>query len=304
MNQIEAFFSSQDIGFICSNKAAQKELTQKGIPAYDPISERDHNHFAYIGLIKNSEERAAFFENRPDDARLLSLPLHFFDNSTEAVLYNLKQLFAIDFNQCLSDRDEWYKRLTENEKLIFGKDNFTLECIPHNPVCLDVIDDSPLFPCTASRLLEVGLEYQTTDENRTFTINGTLPIEGAVVSCLPCITHEQHEKGLKIARRIAASQLTTCEIVNNELVSLNIDGDECCQQVVALAGPSDGELGPKPTEAKEFSIGLNKWVLDNIDYTINSPLNEGVEGIHVGFGDGHNGLHMDFLIPQAQLISP
>ncbi len=38
-----------------------------------------------------------------------------------------------------------------------------------------------------------------------------------------------------------------------------------------------------------------------IDWTINSQLNEGAAGIHVGIGDGLTGAHIDFICPGVTL---
>jgi hypothetical protein len=45
---------------------------------------------------------------------------------------------------------------------------------------------------------------------------------------------------------------------------------------------------------------VNKTIVGEVDYGVNSQINEGIEGIHVAIGDAVTGYHIDLLCPAVQ----
>lgn len=51
----------------------------------------------------------------------------------------------------------------------------------------------------------------------------------------------------------------------------------------------------------EVAVGTGTFPLDRLDWSLNCVINEGATGIHVGVGNGLNGLHFDFISREARL---
>jgi hypothetical protein len=49
------------------------------------------------------------------------------------------------------------------------------------------------------------------------------------------------------------------------------------------------------------NLGSNPGIAGLVDWSVNSQLNEGVGAVHLGFGEGITGAHMDFVIDQVRL---
>jgi hypothetical protein len=53
--------------------------------------------------------------------------------------------------------------------------------------------------------------------------------------------------------------------------------------------------------ALEFSIGTNEISgEEGIDWAVNSQLNEGTRGIHIGLGEGVSAAHIDFIATEVR----
>jgi hypothetical protein len=52
-------------------------------------------------------------------------------------------------------------------------------------------------------------------------------------------------------------------------------------------------------QALELGIGTNQSVLPEVKWQINSQLNEGAGPVHLGFGEGVTGAHMDFIVAES-----
>ncbi|MGH1509683.1 hypothetical protein [Ralstonia solanacearum] len=51
----------------------------------------------------------------------------------------------------------------------------------------------------------------------------------------------------------------------------------------------------------EVAIGTGALPLGRVEWGLNSVLNEGATGIHIGVGNGLNGIHFDFISTEARL---
>ena len=95
-----------------------------------------------------------------------------------------------------------------------------------------------------------------------------------------------------ISGAVCCSKPAIMRFKGGSLAQFSVAGTDVAAEVANLAGR---RLGARLTE---FSFGLNGSLKD-IDWTINSPLNEGALGVHVGLGDGYSGLHLDFVVESA-----
>jgi hypothetical protein len=83
-------------------------------------------------------------------------------------------------------------------------------------------------------------------------------------------------------------------ITDNTINSLKIKNEEHIKLIDLAAGPRGLKL-------TEFAIGVNELIAENIDYKMNSQMNEGISGVHLAIGDGSSGYHIDFLSPSVSV---
>ena len=129
-----------------------------------------------------------------------------------------------------------------------------------------------------------------------FSFNGTLRISGILTvlrkpnTALP--------DGLKESLNWLSDRISkkgAClSVKNNIITSFRIDDEEH----IKLLDLAAGRRGLRLTE---FAVGVNEAIMTNIDYSINSQMNEGISGVHLAIGDGSSGYHIDFLSPTVKV---
>ncbi|MFC6840917.1 hypothetical protein ACFQGW_15150 [Xanthomonas theicola] len=76
-------------------------------------------------------------------------------------------------------------------------------------------------------------------------------------------------------------------------------------RIVDGLGPWMGSLyalsGPGYTAITEVAVGTGILPLSRVNWDLNCLLNEGACGIHIGIGNGLNGMHFDFISMEAHL---
>lgn len=235
-------------------------------------------------------------------SRALWLPLAAFDGSPDAVGYNLAQLARSDFGsmpgrhraaialvQSSSELSFWDHRGTD--VIVRFADSVQIATILDTSV--PVGDFTPLLG-----YFEVEAEFPGPGVSPV-TVNGTLRPAGILAARGPrgfTSSDPEVREAHDLLRSAAASgKAPMIEIAGGMITGAEIAGEDVTRSFERLAGK---ELGLKLTE---FSFGVNDLPPDTIQWDVNSPLNEGVRGIHFGIGDGHSGLHIDFVCPMASL---
>ncbi|WP_207389158.1 hypothetical protein [Marinobacter halodurans] len=75
--------------------------------------------------------------------------------------------------------------------------------------------------------------------------------------------------------------------------------EQWSDRLQAMCGPDDAYRS-----LTEVAIGTGVVPLDKVDWSLNTVFNEGATGVHIGVGNGLNGVHFDFISQQAQLLDP
>ena len=137
------------------------------------------------------------------------------------------------------------------------------------------------------------------DELRSFRIEGQLPVSGMLAArgaSLPPELVPLHTEAVARAARYATRRTDgILHVRDNRVESFEVDGEEWAPTLFELSGKA------YDLNVLEFAIGTN--ALTDVDWTVNSCLNEGIEGIHVAVGDGKVGAHIDFVAAGMQLVS-
>lgn len=241
-------------------------------------------------------------------SRVLVLPLISFSPNYLDAIYTLKLLAQSDFEKSIENNEYWLNLLLSR------KDPLTLEGEGSLLTCGLGDDVHVMRPKTEVRLLpgewdsvgsyfEVGMVPDPEEFRPGFNVNGTLTVPGVAVA-----HHRQMHEDLHPLHSRAWELFS--ELHTNDLFPLKVTiKDSHVKQV--LAGDKDisnelEELTNKRRELvlTEMAFSTNPGIVpSNIDWTINSQLNEGAIGIHVGIGDGLTGAHIDLICPGVKLTN-
>jgi hypothetical protein len=88
-------------------------------------------------------------------------------------------------------------------------------------------------------------------------------------------------------------------VENSRAVSISIDNVDITKKIREYSNPEYDLL------LVEMAVSTNSSLQPNeIDWSVNSFMNEGVEGIHIAVGDGMTGAHIDFICPGVSTNPP
>ena len=241
-------------------------------------------------------ERAA----RTRGKQSILCPLHAFDPGLENALYSLMLLLRSDFAKCLRRQREHLRLLSQHQRLYLASEGSRADVwlkSRSSPYVTTHEDISEPFVLSVSELFEVHYAHMRPDSPDLFQLNGILRISGLLISQGRHRTpHATGADGqlLELSQRVARHQ-AWLHIEHNQVRSLKVAG----QEYVGLLSRAAGDRG---LYLSEFAIGVNDAIRPNINYSHNSPMNEGVSGVHVGLGDGASGYHIDFLSPGVEVL--
>jgi hypothetical protein len=233
-------------------------------------------------------------------SRVLWVPFAAFDGGDEAVSYGLAQLTHPDLSDVLLEQASLAGMLDEyrNLKVSHTSGNIAYIQIPESA---SIIRDAPQGELKLGDFIsvisyfETGTEYGLESE----------PVNAAGSMAVQCLLYARAPSGRSTPAELAQAKTlaqvadaTECHIDldDGRITSFRIQDAEALTVLEALAGK---RLGLKLTE---FSVGLNDR-LQNPRWELNSPVNEGAAGVHIGIGDGYSGLHFDFVCPGAVISS-
>lgn len=224
-----------------------------------------------------------------------------FEPTVASALYSLKLLLSSNFENALCTQRSVLNMLNSNESFFLtGNDaDARVTVFPHaQPYALLAEDVSHNFVQSVAEFFEVHYAHMHPQEPCPFSFSGTLKVAGILTvlrkpnSTLP--------EGLKTSLKWLSDRIseedTFLSIEDNTVTSLKIK-DEDHIKLLDLAA------GPRGLKLTEFAIGVNEAIAQNIDYKINSQMNEGISGVHLAIGDGSSGYHIDFLSP-AVTVTP
>lgn len=228
-------------------------------------------------------------------SRGIVLPQVAFDNSFDVVVYSVDLLLASDFEYAFYKHQEWYELFSIRQSpFFFCNKNYELFCHLSSSIKLSTINDIILKPGefrSVAGSFEINLENSRFDVN-SFVLEGTLIVDGILFArgidfnLLEC----DSEFAGTLPKLVSESK-TEVIIKKNKIVSILIGEKEYMPLISFLAG-----YNMKPPNITEFAVGFNKNIRSIIKWEYNSQVNEGIEGIHIGIGDGKTGFHIDFIV--------
>jgi hypothetical protein len=242
--------------------------------------------------------------------RVLVVPIASFDSSLEAALYTQKLVTLTDYDDVRNRVAYWADSLRNKEgALVFsnsppgdGADSGThLVCRLAENLRAAAWTDSEIG---AGDWISVGLicEFSLTapsakDWYGAFVIDGRAVASGVLVARDSRYT-EAGDARIRAAQRLrdemTAKGPVDLRIENGVLTSARAGGEDFTSALLEATNPEYG------LHVLELGIGTNQSVLPHVNWSINSQLNEGAGPVHIGFGEGVTGAHIDFVVEDAE----
>lgn len=244
-------------------------------------------------------------------ARVLVVPIASFDSSLEAALYTQKLVMRTDYVAACTQGRYWVDNITSKPgPLVFRSDAAVTpdssadaaECTHLTCSFSDELSAAAwLEPAIGpGQWVSVGsfceLSFSTPpsrDQQSPFSLNGTAVATGVLVARDGHFT-EAGDARIKAAeelrRELVAAAPITLRLADGVLTEVRAGGRHYTDAVREATNPAHG------LQALELGIGTNQSVLPDVLWEFNSQLNEGAGPVHLGFGEGVSGAHMDFIV--------
>lgn len=282
MESLKNIEGIEDICFFNTESNAIKNLYQKEIP----------DNFVFICTTWDAFIQFRKLKNK----RILLLPQIAFNIDDATSIYSLQKLLTSDFDYAVRKHHEWYSVFAEtSQPLCFSGKGSALMCHLSQSIEMTTINDIVLEvdnPRSVAEYFEIALENHI-DEANSFRIDGYLDIQGILIAKGINFRLKNYHEYFVNNLMVLVNKSSNIKILvdNNKLTSVLIDNVEYLNDFIDLVSDDKTKL-PNITE---FAIGFNYKLQNNINWNFNSQVNEGVQGLHLGIGDGEVGFHFDFI---------
>ncbi|HEX2047650.1 MAG TPA: hypothetical protein VHF27_07795 [Acidimicrobiales bacterium] len=238
------------------------------------------------------------------EAAVLVLPIYSFDDDYASILYTLRMVFETDYLDACQNNRDWLDMLANKPDgtLHFTGGNSDLRARLHDNIRANTSLDLEIGKgewVSVADYCEVSVTAPSqSDWLGAFTIDGYAEAVGVLVA------EDSRVTPLGKERILAAKQLRS-ELVENGPVRLVVKEGVLQEAIVAgrdrskeISEVVNPEYG---LHTLELGLGSNPSIAPLVDWQFNSQLNEGVGKVHLGFGEGITGAHMDFIIDQVSV---
>ncbi|HEY2575431.1 MAG TPA: hypothetical protein VGI74_03905 [Streptosporangiaceae bacterium] len=254
---------------------------------------------------------SADLRKRFRQAAVLVVPIASFDQSLEAALYTQKLAMRMDYVSACAQGRYWVDQLTnQGGELVFttsgtqqpapGADRTDLVCSFSDSLSAGTWLEPVITPgqwVSVGSICEISMTFRPAPGRpMPYTLNGTAVASGVLVARDPRFT-EDGDRRIKAAgelrRELVAAGPVSLRLENSMLTEVRASGKDFTDAVREATNP-DYDL-----RALELGIGTNESLLPQVEWQFNSQMNEGAGPVHLGFGEGLTGAHMDFIVAQS-----
>jgi hypothetical protein len=265
---------------------------------------------ANVALFLRNELVSTGVRKKLSHTRVLVVPIASFDSSLEVALYTQKLVTLTDYNDVRDQVAYWADNLRNKEgALVFSSSlrgdgaasGTHLVCRLAENLRADAWTDSEI---SVGDWISVGLicEFSLTapsakDWYGAFVIDGRAVASGVLVARDARYT-EAGDARIRAAHRLrdemTAKGPVDLRIENGILTSARAGGEDFTGTLLEVTNPEHG------LHVLELGIGTNQSVLPHVNWSVNSQINEGAGPVHIGFGEGITGAHIDFIVENAE----
>jgi hypothetical protein len=295
-NMVSTLFGHEELSIISDSEDFLRECTLLGFNTANISKLEKLPKNSIVFSFSNDAAKTTFeLAKNTENKKSVFCATQVFEPTVAAALYSLKLLLSSNFEHALCTQRSVLNMLNSHETFFLsGNDADAQVSIPPHaqPYALLAEDVSHDFVQSVAEFFEVHYAHMNPEEPCPFSVTGTLKIEGILTVLRK--PNPTLPAGLKTSLRWLSDRISEegalLSIKENTITSLKIKNEEH----IKLLDLASGSRGLKLTE---FAIGVNEAIASNIDYKINSQMNEGISGVHLAIGDGASGYHIDFLSP-------
>lgn len=238
-------------------------------------------------------------------ARVLVVPIASFDPSVEAALYTQKLVTRTDYVAACALGRYWVDAITSQAgPLVFfggnGSGHTDLTCSFSEQLSAAAWLEPAIGPgqwVSVGSFCELSFSTPPTPgEPSPFSLDGTATATGVLVARDRRFTaagEARIKAAERLRRELVAAAPITLRLADGALTEVRASGRDFTDAVREVTNPQHG------LQALELGIGTNFSVLPDVSWHINSQLNEGAGPVHLGFGEGVSGAHMDFVVAEG-----
>ncbi|WP_150467341.1 hypothetical protein [Francisella sp. SYW-9] len=245
-------------------------------------------------FIATTFEAFKYFLNKEINSYVLVLSLLKFDKSIECLKYSFNKLLNTNIDASLIERGKYFS-------LIDSSKEFSLK---YNNSILNIDIKGELYLTSKDISLKKGIKYTVPelfeasfvsfgDFKANYNLNGVFPFQNITYVCRNDQVREIFEPSLlELKSKLKSSkQNNYLHIKDNVVIDIKVNN-------MSYSLFSNYPLS-KWGNVVEVAMGVNKY-LGNINWDVNSPMNEGVDGFHLGIGYGIDSPHIDFILHDKQ----
>ncbi|CAI8983220.1 3-oxoacyl-ACP synthase [Pseudomonas sp. IT-P253] len=301
-NMISTLFGHEELSIIADSEDFLKKCAHLGFNTTNIYELEKLPKNSIVFSFSNDAAKMTFeLAKNTESKKSVFCATQVFEPTVASALYSLKLLLSSNFEHALCTQRSVLNMLNSNESFILsGNDaDAQVTIFPHaQPYAILAEDVSHDFVQSVAEFFEVHYAHMNPQEPCPFCFSGTLKIAGilTVLRKPNPILPEGLKDSLKWLSDRISEEGALLSVEDNTITSLKIKNEEH----IKLLDLAAGSRGLKLTE---FAIGVNEAIAPDIDYKINSQMNEGIRGVHIAIGDGSSGYHIDFLSP-AVSVSP
>lgn len=304
MQSILSLFPSQTLPVVVTDSEyARKVFAARGFRVTDGISTAERLKEAIF--IPTDEEHTLprdKLEFILGDAAVLVIPLMSFNATRPAIDYLLKRLERLDFKAACAVSAERIRLIEQNQGRIqvssVGSNSLSIAIGSNPEVFLPKITPEIAFGewAVISQFLEVALIPN--EGNTSFSVDGSISCDGASVafhsenwrtSRAPAVAAWRFLKGVREAGGFPLTLSISQSMVLSIKTSMGLD-------ITPVLMPlTDLELHEQLIEMSFASVPFD----EEVDWNINSQINEASGGVHVAIGTGVAAAHIDFISSKA-----
>lgn len=238
------------------------------------------------------------------DAKVLWVPLACFDASFEAATYTLRLLLASDPGRAVNRNRAWHDLYAADPgPFRFRGPGTDLTCELSERLTL-----ATRLPLALDRgewegvgtFFEVNVEHDRTGV--AFEVNGVLTVDGVLAARhhgMDRVGRGRFQAASELVEHLSGSgEAVTVEVADTHVRTCWAGDEDVTDLLRQVTNPDhQGRCG-------EYAVGTNHEIRPALDWSMNSQLNEGIQGVHLGVGDGRTGAHVDFISSSARLALP
>lgn len=242
---------------------------------------------------------------------ILHVPIYAFSQSEESVEYTLRNLCAVNFEDCVARNQKVFDYICEAPSPIQVENDKV-------KVTIELFDNlSMMQPFLGNEIghgedwslgafTEVGLVPPSTSSglnNKGYSICGTMKIDGVLVAKHQHCSDDCKEKHASLVdyfetKLTSADFPLTIEMRDARLVGVRTLGErDLTGEIIAFMAPGVN------SHILEVAFGTNENASNStLNWSINSPINESALGMHVAIGDGVSCPHLDFVCSDKDVL--